>query len=449
MSGVWHKLQQLWSERSNKLWVLPTVNSVLAVVLALAAAWIPPLMPGVELPVIEAKTLDNLLSVIASSMLAVTTFSLSIMVSAFASASSGVTPRATELVMGDEGTRSAIANFLSAFMFSIVAQVALGLKYYGSNGRFILFVATCVVLAWLMLTLLRWVRTLSSLGRLGNTLERVERHALATLQAYWRQPCLGTQVGAPRSAADTVRPGADGTLQPPPGVVCAQALLLVRRLHLAQLHTLAETHACRLHLRVRPGDRVTPGQVLATIAPDDPAQPPTGAALQALEAGIRQGVVLHAGRTFDQDPRFGLIVLCEAGQRALSAAINDPGTAISCMEALARVLVHSQQPPDGADDTPTAALPHYDRLTLVPLDPQDFVQDAFGPLLRDGAPFYELGVRLQKLLAAVALHSPDTAVADSARAHAALALACAQERLPYAPDRAALAQLHERLFAPQ
>ena len=440
--GLVHYLQQIWAERSNKLWVLPTINSLLAVVLALAAAWIPPLMPGVELPVIEAKTLESLLTVIASSMLAVTTFSLSIMVSAFASASNGVTPRATELVMGDEGTRSAIANFLSAFMFSIVAQVALGLKYYGSNGRFILFVATCVVLAWLMLTLLRWVRTLSSLGRLGNTLERVEQQALATLEDFWQHPCLDTHTGAARTAAD-------GNAQDPQHrasalVVAARDVLLVRRLNMALLQSLAQTHACRIHLRVRPGDRVAPGRVLATIEADAHSAW-RAEAPEALEAGIRKAVVLSTSRTFDQDPRFGLIVLCEAGQRALSAAINDPGTAISCMESLARVLVHSQCAIPGK---PQPEGPQFDRLSLVPLDTQDFVQDAFGPLMRDGAPFYELGMRLQKLLATVAAHSPDAGVAQAARQTAQQALTYAQERLPHAADREALAALHAQLFAP-
>lgn len=193
---VW---KRLWMERRNRLWVLPALNSVIAVVVALAAAWVPELLPGMRLPAVEAKTLDNLLGVVASSMLAVTTFSLSIMVSAFASASSGVTPRATELVMGDEGTRAAIANFLSAFMFSIVAQIALGMRYYGDNGRFILFVSTCLVLAWLMLTLLRWVRTLSSLGRMGNTLARIEDAALQAMADHWAQPFMQARPGTPDS----------------------------------------------------------------------------------------------------------------------------------------------------------------------------------------------------------------------------------------------------------
>ncbi|MCB2032066.1 MAG: DUF2254 domain-containing protein, partial [Ottowia sp.] len=154
----WIKRAWFWlRERRNRLWVTPAVASLGAVLLALAAAWVSRAVPDGTFPNIERDTLDNLLTVVSSSMLAVTTFSLSIMVSAFASAANSATPRATELVMGDEGTRSAIAMFLSAFIYAVVAQVALGMGYYGSGGRFVLFLGTVVVLVLLLVTLVQWV----------------------------------------------------------------------------------------------------------------------------------------------------------------------------------------------------------------------------------------------------------------------------------------------------
>jgi hypothetical protein len=55
---------------------------------------------------IGADAVDNILGIIASRMLAVTTFSLDIMVSAYSAATSSVTPRATKLVMEDSTTRT-------------------------------------------------------------------------------------------------------------------------------------------------------------------------------------------------------------------------------------------------------------------------------------------------------------------------------------------------------
>ena len=184
-SGFWLR------ERRNRLWVTPALASVVAVLLALAAAWVSRVVPEDTLPDIDRDTVQSLLTIVASSMLAVTTFSLSIMVSAFASAANGATPRATELVMGDEGTRSAIAMFLSAFIYAVVARVALGMGYYGSAGRFVLFLGTMGVLVMLLVTLVNWVKTLSTLGRMSNTLNKIEQAAEKALRTHWRAPLLG------------------------------------------------------------------------------------------------------------------------------------------------------------------------------------------------------------------------------------------------------------------
>lgn len=83
----------LWLKDSeNQLWVKPAIGSLLAVMFALLAALGNQFELPESVPKIDRETLDGLLTVIASSMLAVTTFSLSIMVSAFAMAASGASP---------------------------------------------------------------------------------------------------------------------------------------------------------------------------------------------------------------------------------------------------------------------------------------------------------------------------------------------------------------------
>ena len=203
------RLKRWWRNlfaRHNRLWATQVVSSVAAVLLALAASWGAYFVAEGTFPDIERETLDDLLTVIASSMLAVTTFSLSIMVGAFGAAAGSATPRATPLLMADDGTRTAIAAFLSAFIYAVVAKIALGIGYYGANGRFILFLGTLAVLAWLLVTLVRWVRTLSSLGSMTNTLRKVEDVAFDTLADYWRRPFLGAaRSWAPPPACPSTR----------------------------------------------------------------------------------------------------------------------------------------------------------------------------------------------------------------------------------------------------
>lgn len=178
----------------NRLWVKPAMGSVVAVLIAMAAALANRLIPAGLLPDIERSTLDSLLGVIASSMLGVATFSLSIMVAAFSSAAAGASPRAIQLVAGDADTQNAITTFISAFIYAIIANTALGLGLYGDTGRFILFVCTMGVLLYLIVTLIQWVKTLSVLGRMENTLAKLETAAVEAMASYRQSPGMGARV---------------------------------------------------------------------------------------------------------------------------------------------------------------------------------------------------------------------------------------------------------------
>lgn len=444
-SGFWLR------ERRNRLWVTPALASVVAVLLALAAAWVSRVVPEDTLPDIDRDTVQSLLTIVASSMLAVTTFSLSIMVSAFASAANGATPRATELVMGDEGTRSAIAMFLSAFIYAVVARVALGMGYYGGAGRFVLFLGTMGVLVMLLVTLVNWVKTLSTLGRMSNTLNKIEQAAEKALRTHWRAPLLGAGPAPAVDAAPCGRP------------VYARQVAYVRRIDVAALQDWAEANEARVHVRVRPGSFVDPGtelawvelgiaqdQVVSATGGDEAAHrgdrrsasDPDGESLR----NVHDAFYLGAERSFDQDPRFGVIVLSEAAQRALSSAVNDPGTAIDAMNRMTRLLIETQQDEQSLPHLPAVARLHT-RVTLVPLDESALVFDGFDPIVRDAAGVVQVLVRQQKLLAMIARSSRAGTVARAARDMAARALARADATgaLP-ANERDAPRAVHDQLF---
>ncbi|MFD1710302.1 DUF2254 domain-containing protein [Ottowia flava] len=434
------RLKRWWRElfaRENRLWVTQVVASIAAVLLALAGSWGAYFVPEGTFPDLERETLDGLLTVIASSMLAVTTFSLSTMVGAFGAAASSVTPRARPLLMADDGTRTAIAAFLSAFIYAVVAKIALGIGYYGTNGRFILFLGTLAVLAWLLITLVRWVRTLSSLGSMDNTLQKVEDVARDALEAHWRDPWLGARPGLPEHEGDPLG-------EP----IYASDTGYLKALDMAELQACAVAAGRDVHVRVRPGAMVWPGAVVARVGPrssrdTEDADGADGAdvGLDELSRRVRDGMVIGATRSFDQDPRFGLIVLSESGQRALSPAVNDPGTAIDVMNRLVRVLIDSQRADDDEKASPTAEV-RYERLSLVPLDEAALVTDAFQPIARDGAGHVEVGIRMQKLLAMLAMASRSGAVSRAARAQAEQARDYATATLQHEHERQAVRAQH-------
>ena len=124
----------------KKLWFRATLFAIVAIITALLSILFKSMIPESVSVKVGAEAVDNILNILASSMLAVTTFSLSIMVTAYGSATTNVTPRATRLVVEDVTTQNVLATFIGSFLFSLVGIIALNMGAYGERGRVILFI---------------------------------------------------------------------------------------------------------------------------------------------------------------------------------------------------------------------------------------------------------------------------------------------------------------------
>ncbi|WP_052249672.1 DUF2254 family protein [Tateyamaria sp. ANG-S1] len=133
-------------------------------------------------------------------------------------------------------------------------------------------------------------------------------------------------------------------------------------------------------------------------------------------------------RTYDQDPRFGLLLRSGIVSKALSSGINDPGTAIDVLNRSARILSLYK------DETASDAEPVHDRLHIRPIDPADLIIDAFGGIARDGAREVEVQQRLQRVMAGLMQH-PDEGVSAVACDLGKEFLERAREAITWGPDR--------------
>ena len=115
---------------------------------------------------------------------------------------------------------------------------------------------------------------------------------------------------------------------------------------------------------------------------------------------LRECVSVGNDREYEQDPRFGLIVLSEIASRALSPAVNDPGTAIEVLGSGLRVLL------EFADAHHKAEEPKFRSVHAPEMDVKDLFKSFFNPIARDGAGVVEVQIRLIKVLEALALRSP-------------------------------------------
>lgn len=396
----------LLGRMARQLWVRASLYGLLGIASALVAAGVGPFIPAELASRVGAGSVETILSIVASSMLTVATFSLGIMVSATGAAASGATPRASSLLAEDAAAQSAMSTFLGAFLFSLVGIIGLSAGIYGAGGQLVLFAATLVMIALVVLTLMHWLHHLTRLGRVGEVIDRVEAVAGRAMAAYAADPLMGCRPLDPEAPL-------------PPGAVAIECGTIgyLQHVDVAGLAAIAEQNDMDLIVNLRPG---------AFVTPDRPPAYGLGPVDDAMAARIIRCFTIGDARSFDQDPRFGLVVLAEIASRALTPAVNDPGTAIDVLGTLLRVLQPCL--------APTIAEPIRPRLAMAAMAPADMLDDAFAPIARDGAAMVEVAMRLQKILASLA-RSGEPAMAEAARQQAREAMERALEALPHNGDR--------------
>lgn len=438
-----------YKKLSKKLWFRATFYCLLGVLTSVIGIvfgkYIPEELPGK----VGADAVGTILNIIATSMLAVTTFSLTTMVSATAAASSSTTPRVTKLLVEDTTAQRALSTFLGSFLFSLVGIIALQTGLYGEGGRLILLASTLVVITFIVVTLLRWINHLSLLGRVGQTIDRVEDAVTDAMQDYASNPLFGAKL------LTEVPPEAQA--------IYADTIGFVEHLNMSALSNIAEQHELHIYITMRPGRFTTPAKPMAFILPEpktideqndqdeqdgqdnqnDTQQNQQNQSSQQDQIfdeeereeifnRIQKAFTIADARSFEQDPRFGLIVLCEIAQRALSPAVNDPGTAIDVIGTLVRVLAVTAQAIK-RDEEKAAQKVKHPRISMPSLNVKDFIEDAFMPITRDGAGMLEVSIKLQKACAAMAEFNEEYRVASYELAR--LSLRRSLEAMTFEPDR--------------
>lgn len=418
----------VWAVRRlfGKIWAPVVGYGLVGVIVALAAPFVPRFLPAGLTAKIGAEAVEPILTILATSMLSVTTFSLSIMVAAYSTAAGGATPRAIQLLQGDRTTQRVLASFIGAFVFALVGIIGISARVYGEEGRFVLFLATIAMIAAIVVHLIRWVQHLTSFGRLTDTIARMETAFATAFSARLKEPSFGGHIG--KEIPDDARP------------IKARQIGYVQHLDVGALAKLAKSVGARIYVAAIPGDFVHSGTALAYVVEDGLLQkiPPnidSGDAEISLSKAVCNAFTVADARTFDQDPEFGAITLSEVASRALSPAVNDPGTAIDVLGRLVRVF--STWP---TRERATAA---HTAVWVPSLDAGRILEAAIGPIARDGAALREVMIHVIETLAALNHIAPE-AYGGIARRQAARAVDLARGAMAFGPDAEEIATLAAR-----
>lgn len=373
ISGTLFKVRQF----ARRLWVRAALVSALAFVAPLAALPLASLVPDWVLTKITLETVRALLDILANSMLAVTTFSLTIMVTAHLAADRGASPRGHRLLREDGRTQTVLATFVGSFVYALVSIVLLQTGFATEASFSGFYLMTLVVFAVVILTILRWIGQLASLGSIEATIRAAEDQARQVLAERKKRPFLGARRfvpgGVPRDAHSVASPKAG----------------YIRHIDTARLSTCAGERQAIVYVAASPGDFVAQGAPLAHIAID--------MLTDEAESAFAACFTIGQDRSFEQDPAFALRVLTEIADRALSPGINDPETARDITMRLVMLLTDLE--PENEADDPAAPLVH-----VAPLNRNALLYNCFDPIARDGRAFFDVQLDLQKAMTILSGH---------------------------------------------
>ncbi|SHG80874.1 DUF2254 domain-containing protein [Marivita hallyeonensis] len=363
---IWLILSRLWRRPGIRISAFGAAALIIAMIAPLLDRFIP---EGLSDRFSRDAVLP-ILNILASSMLAVTTFSLGIMVSAFRSAAGQATPRAYRILMQDMTTLNVMSVFVGAFLFSLGAIVMFRAGFYGDSAAVIVFAMTLVCIFLIIIAILRWIAHLSQLGSLDHTLALVEAAAAPPLRRLAKTPNLGA-----RNANNAPRVPDDAA------TLCAPVSGYVQFISLAELNTQLGKEEATLWVTAPPGSWVLKGAAIGYVSGFEEPD------------ALLENFTLGDKRTVEQDARFGMVILSEVASRALSPGVNDPGTAIDVIHRMERILWEvSQQMATNDRDIETK----YENVIIGTVSADDLLQDGFAALMQDGGDRFDVMAQMLK-----------------------------------------------------
>ncbi|WP_329128130.1 DUF2254 domain-containing protein [Streptomyces sp. NBC_01465] len=277
-------------------------------------------------------------STVSSAMMTFIGVVFSISLVAVQMAAGQFSPRVVRIFVRSRITKSTFAVFLATFVLSLAVLSSYESETDPQQLTTVPLVQSVLTLVMVGLSLLLFVAYVNSTLRLMRVGQVVDRIARESFRVLARQPGAWDAAWELPEESGVVRhTGRAGVL---------------RDVNIARLVHVARRNGLAVRLIPRIGDFVVPGTALLAVH--------GGAVPRRASALVRSSVSVAAERTFHQDLGFGLRQLSDIALRALSPAVNDPTTAVQCLDRIMQLLA-------AVADQPLGAVQHRDAKGVVRL----------------------------------------------------------------------------------
>jgi uncharacterized membrane protein len=323
--------QWLAEAARTNLWLVPTAETLGATLLFLGTRAVDSAAyyRGWHLPgwVIagSADAARQILTTLAAALITVVGVVFSIILVALTLTSTQFGPRMLRNFIRDRGTQWTLGTFVATFTYAMLDLVAIG---PGPHGDFVPHVSITVVLALTMLdvgVLIYFIHHIAVMIQLPQVIAGIARD-LADAVEHEMDSQGGRAHSRTAPEVDVLR----AMMERGGGVVTAPESGYLQFVRRSMLIDLAVEHDAVIKLHYRPGHFVVRGHPFVTVWPAETASD--------VERWLRRSHITGPYRTLTQDVAFAVDQLVEIGIRALSPAVNDTFTALTCIDWLGECL---------------------------------------------------------------------------------------------------------------
>src|SRR6202050_3089629 len=280
-------------------------------------AWVPEVLSPAQT---DPQIAQAILTDIATSIMTVVSIVFAILLMTLTLASTQFSPRILISFVRDRTTQWTLGVFLGTFSYCMAAlPAARTLPHpFVPVGTVTGAMALALVsVGWLIY----FIHHISQSISVNHIVDRIARETELVIEELMPHP-RGPFPLPVRSEAPPVDDGA----------ILSRQSGYIRYVDINHLIDLAKACHIAVHLERRVGQFVPAGVPLARVS-----RPERVSADSVLD--LTAAFDIGPTRTMQQDVEFGIIQIVDIALRAMSPAVNDPSTAISCVDQLSRIVI--------------------------------------------------------------------------------------------------------------
>ncbi|MGI8502279.1 MAG: DUF2254 domain-containing protein [Hassallia sp.] len=420
------KLGKLWDSLHSSYWFVPSVMAIIATALAFTMLMLDR-SGKADINYWWSYTggadgARSLLGAVAGSMISVSATAFSITIVALQLAGSNFGPRLLRNFMQDTGNQVVLGTFIGTYIYCLLVLRTIHGEGDG-YGQFVPQLAiTCgTLLAIISIgVLIYFINHASTIIQVSHIIEKVCDDLDRVIDRLFPKK-IGRSVAEGQGIGE-IPDNFDSVASP----VRVTNNGYIQAIDDEELMKIARKHNLLLRIESKPGKFVVKGNNLVMVFPGELVN-------QKLTKEINDAFILGRERSEQQDIEFPIAQLVEIALRALSPGINDPFTAIRCVDRLGAGLSRLAQ-----KDFPSPY--RYDednklRAIAFGVTFEGLVDSAFNGIRQYARSDTSVTIRLLEAIANIATYTNNPKYQVILQRHADMIFRGSQEGLPEELDR--------------